>query len=72
MTDSSSHFAQQKCFKRKEGKGVILPEICFPIVFLHQVNKMVKTNQVIIAQCLAWRLATGEVQSSNPGKGENY
>ena len=28
-------------------------------------------HQVIIAKWLAWRLATGEVPSSNPGKGEN-
>ena len=28
-------------------------------------------NQVIIAPWLAWRLATGEVTGSNPGKGEN-
>ena len=28
-------------------------------------------DQVIIAQWLAWRLATWEVPGSNPGKGEN-
>ena len=28
-------------------------------------------NQVIIAQLLAWWLATGEVPGSNPSKGEN-
>ena len=29
------------------------------------------TNQVIIAQWLARRLATGEVPGSNPSKGDN-
>ena len=28
-------------------------------------------NQVVIAQWLAWPLATGEVPGSNPSKGEN-
>ena len=28
-------------------------------------------DQVIIAQWLAWRLATGYVLGSNPGKGDN-
>ena len=28
-------------------------------------------NQVVIAQWLAWRLATSEVPGLNPGKGEN-
>ena len=31
----------------------------------------IEGNQVVIAQWLAWRLATGEVPGSNPGKGEN-
>ena len=30
------------------------------------------TNQVVIAQRLAWRLATDEILGSNPGKGENF
>ena len=30
-----------------------------------------RVNQVIIAQWLAWQLATGEVPGSNPGKGQN-
>ena len=31
----------------------------------------VQWDQVVIAQWLAWRLATGEVPGSNPGKGED-
>ena len=38
---------------------------------LFWVNLRVFPHQVIIAQWLAWRLATGEVPGSNPGKGEN-
>ena len=30
-----------------------------------------KLYEVIIAQWLAWQLATGEVPGSNPGEGEN-
>ena len=45
---------------------------------LQDENECVKTNsnslslyQVVTAQWLAWRLATAEDPSSNPGKGEN-
>ena len=34
-------------------------------------NEQESTNQVIIAQWLARRLATREVRGSNPGKGKN-
>ena len=32
----------------------------------------VEYHQDIITEWLPWRLATGEVPGSNPGKGENY
>ena len=37
------------------------------------VKKRIPTlnPQVVIAQLLAWQLATGEVPSLNPGKGDN-
>ena len=35
------------------------------------MNNEKKKDQVIIAQWLAWQIATGEVPGSNPGKGEN-
>ena len=35
------------------------------------ISQFVGTNQVVIAQWLAQRLATREVPGSNPGKGEN-
>ena len=38
---------------------------------VHQFTKKGLDHQVVIAQRLAWRLATGEVPGSNPGKGEN-
>ena len=31
-----------------------------------------KDHQGDMAQCLAWRLTSGEVWGSNPGKGENH
>ena len=31
----------------------------------------IKINEVVIAQWLEWRLATGEVPGSNPDKGKN-
>ena len=34
-------------------------------------NTVAKIDQVVIAQWLARRLATGEVPGSNPGKGDN-
>ena len=52
-----------------------------PTHYLHQVSpmysipsdnfKLVLFNQVVIAQWLAWRLATGDVLGLSPGKGEN-
>ena len=33
--------------------------------------KLGRIDQVIIAQWLAWQLATGEVPGLNPGKGDN-
>ena len=42
---------------------------------LHEIRpRLVKTNlfQARIAQLVAYRLGTGEVSGSNPGKGENF
>ena len=50
-----------------------IQNVTVPVIF-HLTPKCVlgnDLNQVIIAQRLAWQLITGEVQGSNPGKGEN-
>ena len=54
----------------------ILGRICPRIVAIHSrfsicSSSSLRLNQVIIAQWLAWGLATVEVPVSNPGKGEN-
>ena len=44
-----------------------------PYQLVHKnINQLIYNNQVIIAQWLAWWLATGKVQDSNPGQGENF
>ena len=45
--------------------------ICIFEVKNTSINQTVMEYQVIIAQWLARRLATGEFRGSNPGKGEN-
>ena len=40
-------------------------------LILLRLNKVVKLEQVVIAQWLAQQLVAGVVPSSNPGKGEN-
>ena len=39
---------------------------------LKSIFQSLLCDQVIVAQWLALRLVTGEVPSSNPGKGDNY
>ena len=49
-------------------KGIEIEDLVIKIFLNYKTDRY---NQVVIAQWLAWRPATGEVPGLNPGKGEN-
>ena len=62
------HFSQAKLFKGQRVSNRLAENIFWK--FIGQTNCIL--IQARIAQLVAYRLGTGEVPGSNPGKGENF